>query len=102
MFCPRHQRRFVLSMIWIGYTTIDRTDQSALLAIVKPNALRAFLRDDIEEALDQRRVLSFVQLVTRTALVDRGIRAFRLASTTVDANFGYTSRHRESAPAFNQ
>src|SRR5262249_32881603 len=83
-----------LGVVGIRYAAVDGTDRGALLLVEEPDALGAFLRNDVIDVLLQGGMAAAAVLPHDTTLVDRGVRAFGLARATVDALLGDHRGHR--------
>ena len=64
--------------------------------IVKADAFGAFLWNDVVNVLRDRRTLLPVEFPRHAARVDRGVRAFRFAGSTIDTVARDNCRHRAS------
>src|SRR4029077_12410717 len=80
----------------VRHAAVDRADLGARLLVVEADALGALLGDDVEDVVGDGRVhrRPVGPQPLDAALVDGGIRAFRLAGAAVDAFAGDHCRHR--------
>src|SRR3990172_942617 len=95
----RDENLFRLRAVGIRNAHVDGTDGRTRFVIVKPHALRALLRHDIEDVLCQGGMRHAIQLPGHPALVNGGIRALRLASAAVDALGGDYRGHCPRLPS---
>src|SRR5579885_219035 len=97
---PRQQHLVRLRPRRIRHAAVHRTHRRTRLVIVKPHALRALLRHDVEDVVRQRRVHRPVgRLPLHSPLVDGRVRTLRLAGAAVDALARDHRRHRPRAIA---
>src|SRR5580700_2860712 len=81
------QHLFGLGNVWIGDAAIDRAYRRALFLVEEADALGAFVGDDVVDVFFDRRLGRAIEFPLRAALVNRGVRALRLARAAVDAFF---------------
>jgi hypothetical protein len=93
LLCPLKQRAFGFRILGVGYAAVDRAHGGAGFVVEEPHTLRAFLRHDVKNLSGDGRMGDAIQLPFHPALVDGGIRAFRLARATVDAFTGNDGCH---------
>src|ERR1035437_9726781 len=84
---------FGLGNVGVRDAAIDRANRRALFLVEEADAFGAFVGDDIVEVVLDRGRGRAVELALRAAFVNRGVRAFRLARTAVNAFFCYHRGH---------
>ncbi len=100
----RFELLFRLDPIRIGQAAIHRADSRALWLIMEANTLGALIRYDVKiigreksDSARRCRVICPIRLTCEipvcSTLVDRGVRAFGFASTTIDAFGRDQDRH---------
>src|SRR5580704_2192878 len=87
------QHFFGLGNVGVGDAAVDRAYRRTLFLIEEADALGAFVGDDIIDVFFDRGLGRAVEFPLRAALVNRGVGAFRLARTAVDAFFCYQRGH---------
>src|ERR1700722_16788838 len=87
------QHFFGLGNVGIGDATIDRAYRGALFLIEEADAFGALVGDDVIDVVLDRGLCRAVEFPLRAAFVNRGVGAFRLAGTAVDAFFCYQRGH---------
>src|SRR6202167_5344926 len=87
------QHLFGLGNVGIGVAANDRAYGRALLLIEEADALGALVGDDVVDVVLDRGLVRAVEFPLRAAFIDRGVRAFRLARTAVNAFFSYQRGH---------
>ena len=78
------KRRLLLWEVRVGNAAIDRACRGALFLVEETDAFAALVGRNVIDVLPKRRMLAAVQLPTLSALVNRVVRACRLACTTID------------------
>src|SRR5208337_2995041 len=84
---------FGLGNLGVRKAAIDRANRRALFLVEEADAFGAFVGDDIVEVVPDRGRGRAVEFPLRAAFVNRGVGAFRLARTAVNAFFCYYRSH---------
>src|SRR5690348_1403517 len=77
----------------IGDAAVHRAYRRALFLIKEPDAFGALVGNDVIDVLHERGMSRAVQFPFGRAFVNRGVGAFGLAGTAVDALLGYYGGH---------
>ena len=89
------QNLFALEVVGVRDAAIHRTHRRARLVIIEAHALGALGGHDVVDVLGKRRRGDAVELPRHTAGINRGVGAFRFASSAVNTLVGDDRRHPE-------
>src|ERR1700723_2667176 len=87
------QHLFGLRNVWVRNAAIDRAYGRTLFLVEEADTLGALVGDDVVDVVLDRRLVRAVEFPLRAAFVNRGVGAFRLAGTAVNAFFSYQRGH---------
>ena len=87
------QHRLGLEIVRVRDAAIDRADRGTCFVIVKADAFGALGGNDVIDILRDGRAHLAIEFPFHSAAVYRGVWAFWLASTAVDAFARYGGRH---------